>query len=283
MPNGEYWLQRQTIRRLHTARDLLRRNDYPQPRGLLAFGGIAYGETIAEPSKIKQSQSALHETSLAQRGFEEGFAFLPASLEEVDHFARDFWSRKHIGPLLVRKGPQATEHALKQIAQPPRILHLATHGFYLRGQQQTQRPLVSSGLALAQANQGLQGKRDQNQEDGILYALEAVDLNLEGTELVTLSACETGQGDLDYSEGVYGLVLAFKLAGARNVLMTLRKVHDAWAMRFMKQFYIQWLSGPPQHPALALRQTKLYFINQDDAAQRDPAFWSPYVLVETTH
>ena len=282
LPNGDYWLQRQSIRRLHTARDLLRRNDYLQTQGLVAFGGIAYGEAISEPSEIKQPQPVLHEPVLAQRGLEEGFAFLPASLEEMDHFARDFWNRKHIGPLLVRKGGQATEHALKQITDPPRILHLATHGFYLRDQDNTQRPLVSSGLALAQANQGLQGKRDQDQEDGILYALEAVDLNLEGTELVTLSACETGQGDLDYSEGLYGLVLAFKLAGASNVLMTLRKVNDARAMRFMKQFYFEWLSGPPQHPALALRQTKLHFINQGNAIQRDPAFWSPYVLVETT-
>ena len=90
LPNGDYWLQRQSVRRLHTARDLLRRNDYPQTRGFIAFGGIAYGESIAEPPEMDQPQPVLYEASLAQRRLEEGFAFLPASLEEVEHFARDF-------------------------------------------------------------------------------------------------------------------------------------------------------------------------------------------------
>lgn len=81
------------------------------------------------------------------------------------------------------------------------------------------RPLTLSGLALAGANQGMQGHLSTAGEDGMLYALEVQNLNLEGTELVALSACDTGKGVLDYSDGVYGLVRAFRIAGARRVLM----------------------------------------------------------------
>jgi CHAT domain-containing protein len=73
--------------------------------------------------------------------------------------------------------------------------------------------------------------------DGILFALEAQGLNLEGTELVVLSACDTAQGSLDYSEGVFGLARALPTAGARNVLVTLWKLNDGEARDFMVEFY----------------------------------------------
>lgn len=119
---------------------------------------------------------------------------------------------------------------LKALASPPRIVHLATHGFFFyQKSERTERPMTLAGLALAGANAGLRDKRSPTGEDGVLYALEAQDLNLEGTELVTLSACDTGQGEVDYSEGVYGLVRAFRIAGARNLLMTLWKLDDPLA------------------------------------------------------
>jgi len=81
--------------------------------------------------------------------------------------------------------------------------------------------MTLAGLALAGANAGRQGKQSPAREDGILYALEVQNLNLEGTELAALFACDTGKGEVDYSEGVYGLVHAFRIAGACNLLMTL--------------------------------------------------------------
>ena len=110
-------------------------------------------------------------------------------------------------------------------------------------------------------------------------------LNLEGTELVALSACNTGQGTVDYTEGVYGLVRAFRVAGARRVLMTLWPVEDAYAKTFMLRFYANWLTparpdlNPNRDPVIALQQTRLEFLTDKDLALREPRVWAPYVLV----
>ena len=99
--------------------------------------------------------------------------------------------------------------------------------------------MVLSGIALAGANREA---ATPGGEDGMLYGIEAQASNLDGTELVVLSACETGQGDVDYSEGVYGLVRALRIAGARKVLMTLWPVNDGEAQAFMAEFYRSWLA-----------------------------------------
>jgi CHAT domain-containing protein len=152
------------------------------------------------------------------------------------------------------------------------VLHLATHGFYLGGG--SQEPMLLSGIALAGANRELAGVG----ADGILFALEAQGLNLEGTELVVLSACDTAQGSLDYSEGVFGLARALRTAGARNVLVTLWKLNDGEARDFMVEFYKRWLAQVRSEPAKALRDTQLSWLKQD--TRRDPRVWAPYILIE---
>ena len=141
-------------------------------------------------------------------------------------------------------GAQATENALKQV-QAPRILHIATHGFFLENVVRpnlengrglgvvasdepisqpavtAENPLLRSGLALA----GFNG-RASGDEDGVLTALEAAQLNLLGTQLVVLSACKTGLGDIANGEGVYGLRRAFAIAGAETQLISLWQVDD---------------------------------------------------------
>ncbi len=144
-----------------------------------------------------------------------------------------------------------------------------------------QEPLLLSGLALAGANRGLQGLVDDKGDDGLLYSLEVLGLNLQGTQLVSLSACDTGKGVIDYSEGVYGLVRAFRIAGAQSVLMTLRPVNDEESKDFMVKFYEIWLSSKDvPEPSEALHRTRLYFINHpEEKRYRDPRVWSPYVMV----
>ena len=93
---------------------------------------------------------------------------------------------------------------------------------------------------LAGANRAFQGERPHS-DDGILSSLEAQVLNLEGKEIVVFSACKTGQGSLDYSEGSVGLVCALQIAGAKNVLMILWPVRDHQAKDFMRTFYSNWL------------------------------------------
>jgi CHAT domain-containing protein len=127
--------------------------------------------------------------------------------------------------------------------------------------------MLLAGVSLAGANAAL----EEDGYDGILYAIEAQSINLEGTELVVLSACETAQGVVDYSDGVYGLVRAFRTAGARNVLVTLRPVGDISTRDFVTAFYEHWLDQPRSNPAAALRATQLDYIK----AGGTPDAWAP--------
>lgn len=174
-------------------------------------------------------------------------------------------------------GVAATESRLKSIVEPPRVLHLATHGYYLT---EAERPMMMSALLLAGANKGASGPVGPDSEDGILFAIEAMGLNLQGVELVVMSACDTASGWVDYSEGVYGLGRAFRIAGAENVLMTLWQIEDRLAMEFMVDFYDHWLSAPDMDPAIALRATQLQWIADADPLKHDPAAWAPYILLQ---
>ena len=178
-------------------------------------------------------------------------------------------------------GQEARERRLKSLSEPPRVLHLATHGFYLSSGAAVERPMLLSGLPLAGANPGLRGDLDPDGEDGVLYALEAASLALDGSELVALSACDTAQGTVDYSEGVYGLARAFRIAGAENVLMTLWPLADQRAKEFMVDFYNLWLNHDGfEDPAVALRAVKRSWSGRADSYYADPVAWAPYVLIQ---
>ena len=124
-------------------------------------------------------------------------------------------------------GSQASEEKIKGMSQPS-LLHIATHGFFeadehnaivlsagFDGIKKKSNPLLRSGLMLVGAEDGM-AKKSSGEENGILTAYEAMDLDLQGTELVILSACETGLGEVSAGEGVYGLQRAFQIAGAEN-------------------------------------------------------------------
>nr|VFK41191.1 MAG: Tetratricopeptide repeat-containing protein [Candidatus Kentron sp. SD] len=324
LPDGRYWVERQTLHRLRAGRDLLsagpvgwakERSDVPimgaadekmgtAPGGafaqptLIALGGIDYEKFSAtggsRPSSASGSLGVSPTTRLtmnrrlrAERG---AFGVLPHTGREVSAIVRQY-KRITRQPARAWYGKEADEGRLKTLlsstAQPPRVLHLATHGFFLEkksgeGSPITERPMTLGGLALAGANQGMGWELGPDGEDGVLYALEVQSLNLQGTELVVLSACDTGKGEVDVSDGVYGLTRAFRIAGARNVLMTLWPLNDALAKEFMVDFYGNWLSGDARSvtPAEALRQTRLDWIRSDDEQRRNSRIWAPYVLVE---
>ena len=138
-----------------------------------------------------------------------------------------------------------------------------------------ENPLTRSGLALTGANLGIAGKKQPDGTDGILTALEVLALNLEGTDLVTLSACETGVGDIQVGEGVYSLNRAFQEAGAKSVLSTLWSVADDQTKLFMQDFYTLVLNGDT--PQQALQKTQLKFIH--DKILQDPFFWAAFTVV----
>ena len=176
---------------------------------------------------------------------------------------------KTVAPLLQQKGYKtnvmegiaATEASLKSLgnnADPsPSVLHIATHGYFFPDPaaaqspsesnqfKMSEHPMIRSGLILAGGNHAWKTGRPlyEGQEDGILTAFEISQMNLSNTELVVLSACETGLGDLVGNEGVYGLQRAFKIAGARYLIMSLWQVPDFHTQVFMSAFYKHWLEG----------------------------------------
>jgi CHAT domain-containing protein len=148
---------------------------------------------------------------------------------------------------------QATEKALKQAASPY-ILHVATHGFFLSEREQAarrQNPLLRSGLVLA----GVSNRWSGEGEDGILTALEAAGLDLWGTQLVVLSACDTGVGEVSNGDGVAGLRRALVLAGSRSQTMSLWRISDGATKDLMVSYYKRLLAGEGR--AESLRQVQL--------------------------
>jgi tetratricopeptide (TPR) repeat protein len=278
LPDGRYWWERQEVHMLQTGRDLLRPNPDNPARGLLALGGIDFGTAPADtgqPDSIFFASTGSDRSAAITRAaatFRSGFAQLPATVDEVKDITEWYQLLRADEPAEVWSGSAASKTRLMTLNVPPRVLHLATHGFYRPNE--SREPMLLSGIALAGANRELAGTGT----DGLLFALEAEGLNLDGTELVVLSACDTAQGNLDYSEGVFGLARALRTAGARNVLVTLWKLKDGEAHDFMADFYKNWLTQDRSDPAKALRDTQLSWMKQDN--RRDPSAWAPYVLIE---
>jgi tetratricopeptide (TPR) repeat protein len=174
---------------------------------------------------------------------------------------------------------KATEAELRSTVKPT-VLHIATHAGYLtKNKEGYTDGLQAAWLHLAGAQAWVEQSdsvRSANAE-GVLIGSEAALLDLQGTELVVLSACETGRGTVRNAEGVYGLQRAFRMAGAKAVLSTLWKVRDDATQFFMTTFYTEWLKDGTTKQA-ALRKAQL--ILQNDSRYNAPFFWGAFVLLE---
>jgi len=149
----------------------------------------------------------------------------------------------------------------------PRVLHIATHGFF-RADAGVDNPLLRSGLALAGAN-----LRRTGTDDGILTALEAANLDLWGTRLVALSACDTGVGVVRNGEGVYGLRRAFFLAGAETLVMSLWPVSDVITREMMSGYYAGLKQGLGR--GAALRRMQVQMLKRPGRAH--PFYWASFI------
>lgn len=205
---------------------------------------------------------------------------LPGTLKEVETINALLKGRNV--PVSMLTHDDASEDGLKKISNPG-VLHIATHGFFLANQhlqdaerargKKEQDPLLRSGLLLAGCQQSLRGLTSDEGEDGILTAYEAMNLYLDNTDLVVLSACETGVGEIDNGEGVYGLQRAFQQAGSRYVLVSLWKVDDEATGFLMSKFYELQAGGVAYADA---------FRNARAAVRekyKDPYYWGAFVLI----
>jgi CHAT domain-containing protein len=175
----------------------------------------------------------------------------------------------------LRVDSAATEAELKSVSSP-RILHLATHGFFLPSAAETadagpEIALLQAGIALSGANL----RQDSMGNDGIVTAFEAAGLDLWDTELVVLSACQTGVGTIRTGEGVYGLRRALVIAGARSQLMSLWRVEDIATRDLMVEYYGRLLRGESR--ANALREVQTGMLNTPDRSH--PYYWAAFVPI----
>ena len=271
--------------------------------GLLALGDPAFDRT---PSNRPLARSRGPEAAGSTRNYRDAFdcsdfqsvrfSRLPKSGTEARDIARIWNDPAHT---TVLTGAAANERSFKEEAPGHRVLHLATHGFFLGGICETAgpntrgiggtsplgyrtpvkrpvNPTQLSGLALAGANERASAGPDD--EDGVLTAEEIASLNLSGTDWAVLSACDTGRGTIQVGEGVLGLRRAFQVAGARTVIMSLWAVDDASTRQWMEALYhgrvVEKLDT-----ADAVRQANLNVLRSRKAQARstDPFHWAGFV------
>ncbi|QSE96279.1 CHAT domain-containing protein [Fulvivirga lutea] len=161
----------------------------------------------------------------------------------------------------------ASEGNLKSI-ENPYLIHIATHGYFkpTEGHSSFIEAMMSSGLVMS----GVED--DQLHEDGLLTSYEMLNLNLDSTELVVLSACETAKGTESHGEGVYGLQRALRVSGAKHLVMSLWQVDDEATQKLMTHFYTYWTNGTPMRESLRLAQQELR------KKYPSPYYWGAFIL-----
>jgi CHAT domain-containing protein len=278
---GRYLVERFSITYLTTGRDLLRMQvPRPSRSAPVLLADPMFGEP--KDNLIASAQPTAGVARTARRSVTTGADFSSlyfAPLEGTKAEARSIHALFPEAQVLT--GKQASKSALEQV-NAPEILHIATHGFFLQDKSQKpaatsgaataptspENPLLRSGLALSGANY-----RKDGTGKGILTALQASNLNLWGTKLVTLSACDTGVGEVKNREGVYGLRRSFFLAGAESLVMSLWPVSDYVSREMMTSFYSGLKRGLGRGEAL--RQAQLTMLKR--RGREHPFYWASFI------
>ena len=290
---GEILADHFELHKLSSTRELAIRSQksaYTQKSAAL-FGGIDYekGEIVLnEDLNITNFDNALGDDFRTFRG--DDWEYLQWTEKEVEGARESLEKSDFVVDL--KKRQQATEEQFKILDKnkpSPKVLHLATHAYFfpksvsnnkkINAFKSAKQPMIRSGLILAGANEAWKGDgRLGKKEDGILTAYEIAQMDLSNTELVILSACDTGLGDIEGSEGVFGLQRAFKLAGVQHIIMTLWPVKDKQTQEFMTNFDKEWLEKE-KSISEAFRQVQRNMKNQY-AKPFNPSLWAGFILIE---
>ena len=268
-PDGKYVIDNSNIVMVSNTKDLFIR----KVKSKLAGTTSANKASMFGNPTFYLSASANHE-----------YAELPGTEKEVDELQK----------LLKQKGwstdefmeANASEEKVKAIDNP-RIFHIATQGFYSKAEEpnaqkelteneamMAENPLMKSGLLLTGAGDILaKTKYNYNIENGVLTAYEAMSLNLDKTDLVVLSACETGLGEISNGEGVYGLQRAFFVAGAKVLIMSIFKVDDDATQKLILGFYKKWLTTGN------MRQSFVEAKKEVRIEYPDPIYWGAFMMI----
>ena len=295
-----------TLVQVITTGQLLLRADQPATSlECTLMGGIYYEADTSEANSIAMENARMLQEGLVYNDTPEpnqvlrgkNWTYLKGSDREIDQILPLF--RQAGLDVSTMKGRVATEEQFKNLSRSkerissPWIIHLSTHGYFYPDPFQhttvalpgsmahtiasADNPLIRSGLILAGGNYAWKKGEPFRpwMEDGILTAYEIVPMDLSNTELVVLSACESGLGDIDGNEGVYGLQRAFKIAGVRYIIMSLWQVPDAATVELMTRFYKHMLEHKqPVRKSLLLAQKEMR------TEGYDPFEWAGFVLIE---
>jgi len=294
-PDGQYLIEQRVVSYVASGRDLVRGKSGVDPGMMLVLAANpAFDDRGVLRSGVMRSRSAIRAADYQHIEYPP----LPGTAGEA----------QAIPPLLIGSkkilvGKDASESAVRGV-RSPRVLHLATHGFFLKDPTEDSQfpdplgrrgrgvfrsgaagPMVRSGLALAGANHADEVAQG---DDGILTALEVSDMDLYGTDLVVLSACETALGEVKAGEGVYGLRRAFVLAGARNLVMSLWPVSDKITRDQMERFYQAYGSGQDAAAALTAAQRDTIRTLREATKQSKQGealapvnLWAPFIVQQT--
>jgi CHAT domain-containing protein len=256
--------------RLSSTKELVIHNATSKYQSAVLYGGLEYDmeedKMLAESNKYEYEKSRSYQPLRGYSDSQEGWGSLGHTLMEVEDIAQKMQEKQY--PNLIYTGRFGNEESFKSLSgKNSSIIHIATHGFFSTieesketpfimqrlGDQQQDKPFIDpmlrSGLIMAGGNKAWLGEKvPDNIEDGVLTAREISHMDLRGTDLVVLSACETGLGEVS-SEGVFGLQRSFKQAGVQTILMSLWEVKDLPTRYMMTEFYSNLLNGKEKREA----------------------------------
>lgn len=293
--------------RLSSTREIVNNKHAVSNNSAMVYGGIRF-DTDIDVMK-NESMKYNHESTrgnLDKIGFEDSFMarfgldYLPFTLDEAINIQETLKSNNH--PSSILTGHEASEESVKDLSgKAIGIMHLSTHGFYWTPDEAERRvkfnnnlrfmvqysdedikmneedkALSRAGLFMAGAKNVLSGKHlPDGVDDGILTAQEISYIDLRGLDLVVLSACQTGMGDLN-GDGVFGLQRGFKKAGANSILMTLWNVDDEATQILMIEFYKNYLGGMSKQKSLNEAQR----VVRETPGFEDPEYWAAFILLD---
>jgi CHAT domain-containing protein len=282
--------------RLSSTKELALHQTASQNHYAVLYGGLQYD--LPEENMVAESKKyGKRENPYAMRGYSndttvrKGWEYLSGTLQEVDQIAQLMGVKQYDVTEFI--GTRGNEESFKSLSGMGKgIIHIATHGFFLpvdesrknlfmqmrMGDQRETNggvdPMLRSGLMFSGGNRAWQGERiPETIEDGVLTAKEINRMDLRGTDLVVLSACETGLREVS-SEGVFGLQRSFKQAGVKTLLMSLWEVNDQATRYIMTEFYAYLLSGKDKRTAFleAKRKCKEKF--------PEPQYWAAFIMLD---
>lgn len=297
-----------TLHRLSSTRQLAIIQDETEGKNTILYGGINYdeksdvamsNETSTMRTSLRAACSRACVDSLSTRG---SFEYLDGTRIETNLIAENM--ELHRVPYNYYIGMDATEESFKQLdGTKPKAIHIATHGFYftetMTRKMQFARPITElateglpqagrfvedksmtrSGLLFSGCNRAFRHEQiPEGEEDGILTAQEISTLDLRGLDLVVLSACQTGLGEISSGEGVFGLQRGFKNAGAKTILMSLDKVDDEATRILMVEFYRNLINGRTK--LQSLKEAQQYLRKVDNRKYDDPKYWASFIMLD---